>query len=88
MKQSLPPGKMFETRLLSQFKRVGRHLLIGEVSLESGYSLKTVEEHMLKLVELGALRIMTLDEKQKVGLHVLAEGFILVDEKKFNIVTF
>lgn len=87
MSKKLPAVAVtFETKLLKQFQRLGRHLLIGEVSLDSGYSLKVVEEQLELLEHRGAVRRLTDDEKKQIGLHDLTVAFSLVDPGKFTVV--
>ena len=82
----LSVAESFETKLLRQFKRVGRHLLIGEISLDSGYSLETVEHQLELLEDRGAVRRLTSEERLPFGLHPTTEAFALVDPGKFTVV--
>ena len=84
-KNSLQTSKNFEKRILAQFNRVGKHLLIGEISLETGYSLKIVEAKLNDLVLRGAVRKLSDDEKSKICLHALTEAYVLIDTEKFEI---
>lgn len=77
-------GESFETRLLHFFNRRGRHLLIGEIALEIGYRLETVEHHLEELVHRGGVRHLSLEEKKSLGLHKTVLAYVLVDPTKFT----
>ena len=83
-KKHLPVGKGFEQKVLSLFNRMGRHLLIGEVSLETGYSLSVVEHHLDALETRGAIRHLNPSERKGLRLHALTVAFALVDPSLFT----
>ena len=85
-KQNLQVASSFESKLLKQFKRVSRHLLVGEISIESGYFLNTVEQQLQSLEERGAIRRLTHCELKKLGLHDKVDAYALVDPGKFTLV--
>jgi DNA-binding IclR family transcriptional regulator len=82
----LPVARDFETKVLKMFTRMQRHLLIGEISLETGYSLNTVEAILLDLLHRGAIERLADDKRKQVGLHPKTEAFTLVDAQKFTVV--
>jgi hypothetical protein len=84
-KAPLPVGRDFEKRVLSLFQRKQRHVLVGEVSLETGYSLNTVEYHLVEIEIRGAIRRLEYAEKKRVGLHDLAEAYLLIDPSLFTL---
>lgn len=86
-KQPLPVAHDFETKVLKLFERVGRgYLLIGEVSLDTGYSLSVVEYQLDDLSSRGAVRRLAFSERKALGLHDMTEAFALVDPGKFTVV--
>lgn len=86
-KVPLPVGASFEGRVLDFFQRRRRHLLIGEISLETCIRLETVEYHLEDLVHRGGLRHMTAEEKKLVGLHKAVVAYILIDPTRFTILS-
>ena len=84
-KAPMPVGKDFERRILSLFVRKGRYVLAGEVSLETGFSLNTVEHHLIDLEDRGAIRRLEDAEKRRFGLHDIAEAFALVNSRLFTL---
>ena len=80
----LPVGKCFDLKVLSLFNRMRRHLLIGEVSLETGYSLKVVEHHLDALETRGAIRHLNPSERKGLRLHALTVAFALVEPSLFT----
>lgn len=79
-------GRDFEMRVLALLNRKRQHVLIGEVSLETGFSLSTVEYHLEQLESRGAIRRLSHLEKKKVMLHDLCEAFVLVDSSLFTLI--
>lgn len=84
-KAPMPVGKDFEKRILSLFRRKDRFVFTGEVSLETGYSLNTVEYHLANLEDRGAIRRLDSAEKQRLGLYEIASVFTLVDASLFTL---
>lgn len=76
----------FETKILKLFTRMQRHLLIGEISLETGHSLNTVEAVLLDLLDRGAVERLADEKRKHLGLHPKAEAFVLVAPEKFTVV--
>jgi len=85
-KKPLPTAHNFESRILKMFMRMQRHLLIGEISLETGYSLNAVEEVILDLLHRGAVGRLTDEKRQSLGLPLKTEGFVLIDAQLFTVV--
>jgi len=77
-KQPSRVGDDFFPRLLAYFERKKRHILIGEASLELGYSLRVCEYQLERLVSKGAIRHLTDAEKKSFDLHddIVAYEFI------------
>ncbi len=86
-KVPLPVNAKFEERVLHYFQRKRRHVLIGEISLDVGVRLETVEYHLEELVHRGALRHITHEEKKKLNLHDLVVAYVLVNPALFTIVS-
>lgn len=80
----LPVGRGFEEKVLWLFQRKWKRVLTGEVSLEVGYPLSTVEHHLSLLEHRGAIRRLTAEEKKQACLHNLCEAWALVDPSRFT----
>jgi hypothetical protein len=78
-------AKSFDQKVLSLFQRHSRPVLLGEFSLETGYSLSTVEKEFIRLEDVGAIRQLTLEEKKNRSLHKNVSAFVLVDHTLFTI---
>lgn len=82
-----PVEATFETIVYKLFAKKKRPLLIGEVSLETGHSLRTVEHQLNELVDKGALRIISYSEKKSLKMHDLVVAYVMVDASKFTLLS-
>lgn len=82
-----PVGSNFEPNVLYFFQRKRRPLLIGEISLETGYRLETVEYHLEDLVFRNALRHVNEEERKALGMHKLTVAYVLIDASKFTMLS-
>lgn len=78
------PGRVFEPRVLEVFTRKRRHVLLGEICLETGYRIDTVEFYMEPLVDRGAVRYMSRDDNRRARVDSDAVGYVLLDERLFT----
>lgn len=65
------------------FFKTNRPILLGEISLETGYSLKTCEEHLKLLEEDNKTHMLTEKELLQQNLSTRCNYWIAVDKNEF-----
>ena len=70
------PGNSLVPRIFRLFEDKQRHLLIGEVALDTHYRLEVIEWQMEVLVQSGSIRHVSPEERKELGLHPLTVAYV------------
>jgi hypothetical protein len=84
-KAPLKVGKEFLPRLLGIFQRRLQCVMIGDVSVELGYSLQVCEWQFNELLERGAIRQLTPAERVQASIDDEVLAYFLLDATKFTL---